>query len=98
MTAVILREAEDDLEHAFNYYESKRRGLGVEMVDEFRRAIERILEYPHAWHRLDETYRRCQFHRFPFGIIYRVDKSIDCIVVVAVMHLSRRPNWWQERT
>jgi hypothetical protein len=48
MTAAMLKEAEDDLESAFDYYEQLRRGLGIEMVDEFRRAVEQILKSPLA--------------------------------------------------
>jgi len=34
--------------------------------------------------------------RFPFGILYRIEP--EQIVVVAVMHLRRRPGYWRDRT
>src|SRR6266700_2047871 len=67
MIALMLEGAEEDLEAAFNYYEVRRSGLGGELVDEFRRAVSQILEFPGAWQALDETYRRCRLHRFPYG-------------------------------
>jgi plasmid stabilization system protein ParE len=97
VNAIILDEAEDDLEFAFNYYEQQRSGLGGEMVDEFRRATQRILEHPNAWQSLDTTYRRCRFHRFPYGIIYRTDSAASQIVIVAIMHLSQHPDSWRRR-
>lgn len=97
MTASILKDAEDDLERAFDYYEQQRSGLGGEFVGEFRRAVERILEHPNAWQPLDDTYRRCRFHRFPCGIIYRIDSDTPHIIIVAIMHLSQKPNWWRGR-
>lgn len=97
MKATILDEGEQDLEHAFEYYESRRRGLGHEMVEEFRRGVDRILESPTAWQRLDDVYRRYRLHRFPYGIVYRVDLAADQVVIVCVMHLSQRPNWWRGR-
>ena len=33
--------------------------------------------------------------RFPFGILYRVDP--DEIVILAVMHLARQPDYWRDR-
>ena len=49
MTAIALNEADDDLQKAFDYYETQRVGLGSELVEEFRRGVERILEFPNAW-------------------------------------------------
>jgi plasmid stabilization system protein ParE len=97
MIAMIIGEAEDDLEFAFHYYERQRLGLGGELVDEFRRAIERILEHPNAWQPLDETYRRCRLHRFPYSVIYRTDATTSQIVIVAIMHLNLKPGFWRER-
>jgi plasmid stabilization system protein ParE len=97
MTAIILDDAEDDLERAFDYYQHEQTGLGVEFVDEFRRGLERILQHPHAWQPLDDIYRRYRLHRFPYGIVYRVDNSTNQIVIVTVMHLSQRPGQWRGR-
>ncbi len=97
MTAIILKEAEDDLERAFDWYEQRSPGLGGEMVDEFRHGLEHILEHPGAWQPLDETYRRYRLHRFPYGIVYRIDLAADQIVIVTVMHLAQKPDWWRGR-
>jgi plasmid stabilization system protein ParE len=97
MKAKILPLAEDDLEQAFDYYNLLRQGLGRELVEEFRRGVDRILEQPAAWQPLDDTYRRYRLHRFPYGIIYRVNEVADEIMIVAIMHLSRRPGAWHSR-
>ena len=97
MRATILAEGERDLERAFDYYEGRCRGLGHEMVEEFRRGVDRILEFPTAWQRLDDVYRRYRLRRFPYGIVYRVDTIADQVVIVCLMHLSQRPDWWRGR-
>src|SRR6266700_5975762 len=97
MIALMLEGAEEDLEAAFNYYEVRRSGLGGELVDEFRRAVSQILEFPGAWQALDETYRRCRLHRFPYGVVYGVDRPAGKVIIVAVAHLSRGPGWWWTR-
>ena len=39
---------------------------------------------------------RChQLHRFPYGIVYRVQSGH--ISIVAVMHLHRDPQYWENR-
>jgi plasmid stabilization system protein ParE len=98
MTVIILDEAEADLERAFDYYEGHRAGLGVEMLEEYRRGVERILEYPNAWGLFGEVYRRYRIHRFPYGIVYRVDLVADRAVIVAVMHLAEEPGRRQSLT
>jgi plasmid stabilization system protein ParE len=97
MTAAILNEAEEDLEQAFDYYQGRRRGLGIEFVEEFRRGVARVLEHPNAWQALDAIYRRYRLHRFPYGIVYRVDWETQRVIIVTVMDMSRRPGWWRDR-
>jgi toxin ParE1/3/4 len=97
MRARILALAEDDLEHAFDYYGGLRHGLGDELVKEFRKGVERILEQPAAWQPLDDIYRRYRLHRFPYGIIYRINQVTDEVMIIAFMHLSRRPGAWHSR-
>jgi plasmid stabilization system protein ParE len=97
VTAVLLEPGETDLEQAFDYYNGIRATLGADFIEEFRRAVDRILAHPRAWQSLDSTYRRCRLRRFPYGIIYRVDDHAQEIVIVAIMHLSRNPDAWRRR-
>jgi toxin ParE2 len=97
MTVVVRGAAETDLEEAFDYYEARSSGLGEQFLFEFRTAVDRMLQFPRAWQPLDTIFRRCRLHRFPYGVIYRVDDDAREIVVVAVHHLSRRPDRWRRR-
>ena len=40
-------------------------------------------------------FRRRLLRRFPYGILYKEEESQ--IVIVAVMHLQRRPGYWRNR-
>ena len=42
------------------------------------------------------TTRRCLTNRFPFGIIYTIIEQD--IIIVAVMHLNKQPDYWKKRT
>jgi toxin ParE1/3/4 len=95
MVAIILAQAEEDLERAFDHYQEQRAGLGLEMLDEFRRGVGLMLEFPAGWQRLDETFRRYRLHRFPYGIVYRTSDSGTDLVIVAFMHMSQEPGYWK---
>lgn len=97
MTVLMLRAAEEDLERAYRYYEGLRVGLGDEMIEEFRRGVERIILHPNAWQALDAVYRRYRIGRFPFGIVYRADAAKKTAMIVAFMHLSQEPDFWRSR-
>lgn len=90
-----LEAARDELQEAVRYYNGERAGLGAEFRAEVRTAVERIRQFPEAWQPLSDRTRRCLVHRFPYGVIYQVrDQEI---LVVAVAHLHREPDYWQGR-
>jgi toxin ParE1/3/4 len=97
MKARIRPEAEEELEAAFHHYESKRAGLGIEMLDEFRRSVEKILQHPNAWRLLEGPYRLHRLRRFPYGIVYKVVEGTNEILILAVHHSSRKPGAWRGR-
>jgi plasmid stabilization system protein ParE len=88
---VALSEQDD----AAAYYESQKPGLGLEFLDEVERAIERIRQFPNAWQKASRRSRRCRLYRFPYGLVYQVRQ--DRIVILAVMHLHRKPGYWLGR-
>lgn len=90
----ILAPAARELFDAATYYNEREDGLGAAFLDEYERGVGLVTDFPEAWGALDETYRRFLLRRFPFGIIYRRDD--EGIVIVSVMHLSRRPDSWRE--
>ena len=98
MTHVIrLRaEAEDDIYEAAAWYESQRLRLGHDFLDAIEASIARISENPLQFPVLYRGTRRALLSRFPFGAFFRVES--ENVVVLAVMHASRNPVRWRERT
>ncbi len=90
-----LLAAEEEFIETVIYYNSQSEGFGFEFAAEVKYTIERIIRYPLAWHKLSERTRRCRTNRFPYGIIYQIRKN--CIMIIAIMHLHRKPQTWQER-
>jgi toxin ParE1/3/4 len=90
MNAITLPQADEELELAFDHYQRQAHNLGLELVEEYRRGVDRILEYPRAWRALDDTFRRYRLHRFPYGIVYRISEADDLIVIVEFMHMHQQ--------
>ena len=92
---VFLDPAKDEMADAAEYYEWQTKGLGFDFLGEVEQTTKRIQEFPESGKCIKVNTRRRLLKRFPFGIIYRLEK--ERIVVVAVMHLHRRPNYWMKR-
>ena len=58
MPVIIQPEALDDIEEAFRWYDSHRRGSGNEFIAELRRVIARIAEYPEGFQVVHRQTRR----------------------------------------
>jgi len=80
---------------AVAHYNGLLPGLGAEFALEVRNGLGRIEQYPKAWQRLGRRARRYRLSRFPYGLVYAPLRSE--ILVLAVMHLHRKPDYWKER-
>lgn len=95
MTYFFHPDAELELNVSVDYYEECKKNLSSEFAYEVQKTIQRILQFPTAWQTLDGEIKRCLTNRFPFGIIY-YQKNNE-IIILAVMQLHRKPNYWQNR-
>ena len=93
---VFLDPAEKEMLSAALYYESQATGLGEYFIAEVHRATQYIEENPESGMVIRGNIRRRLMRSFPFGILYRIES--DEIVIVAVMHLRKRPGYWADRT
>ncbi|MFH1561976.1 MAG: type II toxin-antitoxin system RelE/ParE family toxin [Nitrospirota bacterium] len=84
-----------ELNDSIDYYEDCRLGLGIEFAEEVYSTIQRIIQFPEAWSQLSPNSRRCLTNRFPYGIVYQVLENK--ILIVAVMQLNRKPDYWKNR-
>jgi plasmid stabilization system protein ParE len=95
MTYSFHPEARRELEMAAGYYEGCATGLGFDFSLEVHNAIQRIADFPSAWEELRPGIRRCLLKRFPYAVLYSSDG--EHTYVLAIMHLHRRPGYWQDR-
>jgi len=88
-------EAFEEYNEAAHYYAQQQPGLDLRFIVCVENAIEVILEDPLRWRPFDEDVRRCLTRVFPYGILYAIEP--DFMLIVAVAHCSREPNYWKHR-
>src|SRR5262245_54001051 len=90
-----LSPAEEEMSEAALFYETAANGLGNDFLDDVQRAIETLSNYPEVGEPVDAEFRRMLLHRFPFSLIYALEPNR--IVIVAVAHYGREPEYWRPR-
>jgi plasmid stabilization system protein ParE len=95
MTLDFLPEASVELSEAAEYYESKQEGLGWKFRSEVLEICRLIVQHPLLWRELAGGYRRVNCPVFPYSIVYFIRG--DLIVIAAVAHGHRRPEYWKDR-
>jgi plasmid stabilization system protein ParE len=92
----IRPEAETDLAEAFEWYEARVPGLGLEFIHTVERLFNSIIRNPQAYPVVYKTVRRALTRKFPYEVFFVLDAQ--SIAILAVFHAKRSPRRWQERT
>jgi plasmid stabilization system protein ParE len=95
MNIRLLEPAQAELDEAITWYAAQAPGLGDAFLIETLKTIKLIEQFPEAWHPLTPQSRRCRLKRFPYSVVYTLDG--DEILVLAVAHQHRKPNYWRSR-
>lgn len=95
MRVVLDPSANEEMREAAAFYEDCRDGLGLEFLDAVELAFSEISDRPMMWRVLKGRFRRYLIHRFPYAVLYTIED--DSIYVAAIMHMKRRPDYWEDR-
>ena len=87
---VVLREAADDLETGYVFYEKREKGVGDYFYDNLIADIESLIIFA-GIHTLVERLYRMLSKRFPYAIYYQISDQMD--YVVAILPMKRDPVW-----
>lgn len=87
---------QEEIADAAVWYHREREGLGAELRLAVRDAIDGLSAAPERFPTIADGFRRCRVDKFPYGVVDEVHD--EQIIVVAVMHLHRRPDYWRDRT
>lgn len=89
-------DAEGEMADAAAWYERQQKDLGKRFLASVQEAINRISVNPALYPFVDRDVRRCLAKTFPYGVVYQIREKD--IVIFAVMHLHRRPDYWKQRS
>ena len=91
------RQAAAELQEVANWYQERDTAVAERFQIEIESCLTRIIEDPES-HPLEyRHYRWIRVRRFPYRLIYeQLDQ--DRILILAVAHTSRRPEYWRERS
>jgi hypothetical protein len=88
---------ERELAEASDWYDKEQPGLGRELILEIDRVLTLVADgrLPTLPHPTVREVRRVMLKRFPFWLVLLESESE--VVVVAVAHMKRRPEYWLGR-
>ncbi len=86
----------DEVKNSYDWYQNQASGLGDDFLLELEEAYQIIMELPNTWPKFQKDFRRFLLNKFPFSVIYKLNGGT--IFIVAIMHNSRKPGYWKERT
>ena len=92
---VFQRQADDEYAEGLRYYAEINAKLGQRFYFEVERCLREICLAPQRHRLFEQDARRYLCKIFPYAIVYR--DQPDRVIIVAVMHLRRRPGYWLHR-
>ena len=91
----LLPEASAEIQCITGDYEAKVEGLGVRFRIEVESSCAAIVQFPLLWRERTGGWRRVNLPGFPYYIAYVVREEL--ILVVALAHAKRHPDYWKGR-
>jgi toxin ParE1/3/4 len=95
MPVRFLAGAKSELADSEAWYEDKQEGLGGRFYAAVKTTITEITAHPFRFPKHGTGVHWRLVKRFPFAVIY--DPRLREIVIVAIMHTSRLPDYWRSR-
>jgi plasmid stabilization system protein ParE len=95
LPVVLREEAKAEFDEAFDYYEARQPGLGVDFVSRVEAVFTRIGGNPVMHAIVFADIRKAVVTRFPYSVYYRA--HADRVEVLAVFNSYRDPSIWQGR-
>jgi toxin ParE1/3/4 len=89
-------EADEEFAAAVAHYAAKQSELGQQFYEEVMLITREIAEAPGRFREWRHGTRRHFRRRFPYALIYA--ERPDRVLILAVAHFKRRPDYWRKRT
>ena len=97
MTYWFHPEALAEYREAALRYKRVKADLGRDFKNAVETGIAGILENPTRFGPVEHGIRRHLLRRFPYKIYFLHEETRQQVVIYAVMHVSRHPDYWKSR-
>jgi plasmid stabilization system protein ParE len=94
MKLVFQPAAAHDIREARAWYRAHSETLEARFLSELARTLRNVIEHPLAYEEEEPDVRRVVLSPFPYRVYYH--PLPDTVVVLAVVHTSRRPGTWKQ--
>ena len=84
--------AAQEVELAFEWYETRRSGLGVDFLRAVATAQDMLAREPEQFPLTKAPFRWIKLRRFPYGLHYRIKERT--VLVVGCLHFRQSPLRW----
>jgi len=88
--------AEAEFYDIVDYYKQFDPSLSHDFIQEFEDAVQRLIKFPKAGQSYLHQTKRIFLNRFSYAIVYKI-YSDELIIVFAIMHMKRKPDYWIKR-
>jgi toxin ParE1/3/4 len=95
MKYVFRPDALAEYAEAVKYYITQNSQIAQAFINSTEDTVYRIRESATRYPEIDEDVRRCMARKFLYAVLYSIEQ--DYLLIIAVMHCSREPNYWKDR-
>lgn len=92
---VVRPEAAREVQEAFNWYEEKSEGLGLEFLRAADACLAGVKRNPFASPPMYQEIHRALLRKFPYALFYLLKE--EQVIVLACFHAKRNPIDWMRR-
>ena len=90
-----ISSAMEEVAEAIQHYNNVSPSVSDSFLSDLDRVIGHLRVFPKSGVSILRGFRSFPLHRYPFSLIYKVER--EEIVIVALAHQSRRPDYWRDR-
>ena len=92
---VVRPDARTEAREAYPYLRAANPQAAVDFQGRLDEAVADLAESAHSWPAVRGESRQRRLTQFPYVLVYRLRG--DVVSIGAVMHLRRRPGYWEDR-
>lgn len=96
MVLEIDEAAEAEFYDIVDHYKQFDQALSQDFIHELEDTVQRLIKFPNAGQPYLHNTKRIFLNRFPYSIVYKMYRN-ERIIVFAIVHMKRKPDYWKKR-